>query len=49
MAIDLAQRIRRIYPTFSKGQKKIANVVLNDYDKVAYLTASKLGRMVGVS
>lgn len=49
MAIDLAQRIRRIYPTFSKGQKKIANVVLNEYDKVAYLTASKLGRMVGVS
>ena len=49
MAIDLAQRIRRIYPTFSKGQKKIANVILNDYDKVAYLTASKLGRLVGVS
>ncbi len=49
MAIDLAQRIRRVYPTFSKGQKKIANAILNDYDKAAYLTAAKLGKFVGVS
>ena len=49
MATDIAQRIRNIYSTFSKGQKKIANAILNDYDKAAYLTASRLGRMVGVS
>ncbi len=49
MATDIAQRIRNIYSTLSKGQKKIANAILNDYDKAAYLTASRLGRMVGVS
>lgn len=49
MAIDISQRIRKIYPTLSKGQKKIANAILNDYDKAAYLTASRLGELVGVS
>lgn len=49
MAADISERIRSIYHTLSKGQKKIANAVLNDYDKVAYLTAAKLGDMVGVS
>ena len=49
MAADISERIKAVYPTLSKGQKKIANAVLNDYDKVAYLTAAKLGEMVGVS
>lgn len=49
MAADISERIRAIYSTLSKGQKKIANAVLNDYDKVAYLTAAKLGNLVGVS
>ena len=49
MANDISQRIKNSYATFSKGQKKIANAILNDYDKVAYMTASKLGIMVGVS
>ena len=49
MANDIAQRIKDYYPTFSKGHKKISAVVLNDYDKIAYMTASKLGRYVGVS
>ena len=49
MAADISERIRTIYSTLSKGQKKIANAVLNDYDKVAYLTAAKLGTLVGVS
>ena len=49
MATDIAQRIRNIYPTLSKGHKKIANAILNDYDKAAYLTASRLGNMVSVS
>ena len=49
MAADISERIRNCYPTFSKGQKKIANSILNDYDKVAYMTASKLGALVGVS
>ncbi len=49
MAADISERIRSLYPTFSKGQKKIANAILNDYDKTAYLTAAKLGKLVGVS
>ena len=49
MATDISERIKSIYPTLSKGQKKIANAILNDYDKTAYLTAAKLGQLVGVS
>ena len=49
MANDISQRINDFYPTFSKGQKKIANAIINDYDKTAYLTAAKLGQLVGVS
>lgn len=49
MAIDISQRIRTLYPSFSKGQKKIAAAILNQYDKAAYMTASRLGKMVGVS
>lgn len=49
MANDISQRIRNVYSTLSKGQKKIANVILNDYDKAAYLTAARLARLSGVS
>ncbi len=49
MSLSLSQRIKNAYPSFSKGQKKIAATILNDYDKVAYLTAAKLGKLVGVS
>ena len=49
MAADISQRIRGAYHTFSKGQKKIANAILNDYDKAAYMTAARLGKYVGVS
>jgi DNA-binding MurR/RpiR family transcriptional regulator len=34
---------------FSKGQKRIAGYILENYDKAAFMTASKLGRLVGVS
>ena len=49
MAADISERIRAVYATLSKGQKKIANAVLYEYEKVAYLTAAKLGELVGVS
>ncbi len=49
MAADISERIRNGYPSFSKGQKKIANAILHDYDKAAYMTAARLGRLVGVS
>ena len=35
--------------TFSKGQKRISNYILANYDKAAYMTAAKLGAIVQVS
>ncbi len=49
MHTDISRKIQDSYASFSKGQKKIANAILNDYDKVAYMTAAKLGKMVEVS
>ena len=49
MATDIAQKIRKTYGTFSKGQKKLANAVLNNSEVVSELTAANLGRLVGVS
>ena len=34
---------------FSKGQKRIAAYILENYDKAAFMTASRLGNLVGVS
>ena len=36
-------------PEMSKGHKAIAGYILENYDKAAYMTASKLGENVGVS
>ncbi len=41
--------IKTRMPEFSKGQKQIANYILAHYEKAAYMTASKLGGLVGVS
>ena len=45
----LAVRIKNKMPDFSKGQKLIAKYIEEHYDKVAFMTASKLGATVGVS
>ncbi|WP_293008902.1 MULTISPECIES: MurR/RpiR family transcriptional regulator [unclassified Oscillibacter] len=34
---------------FSKGQKRIASYIMENYDKAAFMTASKLGQLSGVS
>lgn len=34
---------------FSKGQRRIAEYILANYDKAAFMTANKLGSIVGVS
>ncbi|MBQ8351870.1 MAG: MurR/RpiR family transcriptional regulator [Clostridia bacterium] len=49
MENDIESRIRSQFSEFSKGQKKIATVILDNYDKAAYMTAAKLGEMVQVS
>ena len=36
-------------PSFSKGQKLIANYIVEHYEKAAYMTAAKLGSRVSVS
>jgi len=46
---DLLQRIAERYKKMSKGQKLIADFILNNYDKAAFMTASKIGHKVGVS
>lgn len=45
----LISHIQSQYTRFSKGQKLIAQYILKNYDKVAFMTACKLGEMVGVS
>lgn len=49
MKRNLIAMIEEGMQTFSKGQKRIANYILEHYDKAAYMTASKLGALVGVS
>lgn len=46
---DLLKIIEERMPSFSKGQKRIASYILEQYDKAAYITASKLSEIVGVS
>ena len=46
---DLLERIREEYSSYSKGQKAIATYILENYDKAAFMTASKLGDKVQVS
>lgn len=46
---SVLQTIRNGMDTFSKGQKRIANYILENYDKAAFMTASKLGQTAQVS
>lgn len=46
---DLLNRIQQHFKKLSKGQKRIAEYILNNYDKVAFMTASTLGEAVDVS
>ena len=46
---QLINIIQAQYSRLSKGQKLIAQYIINNYDKVAFMTASKLGEAVGVS
>lgn len=46
---SVLQTIRNGMDTFSKGQKRIARYILENYDKAAFMTASKLGQTAQVS
>lgn len=49
MQNNLPALLNERLPKLSKGHKKIAEYILNHYDKAAFMTASKLGNIVGVS
>ncbi len=49
MESDLLTRLNDELKTFSKGQRAIAKFILDNYDKAAFMTAGKLGKIVGVS
>lgn len=46
---ELSNRINECYSKLSKGQKRLATYITDNYDKAVFLTAAKLGEVVGVS
>lgn len=49
MENDLLEVLSKDRAGFSKGQKSIAKYILANYDKAAFMTAGRLGKIVGVS
>ena len=49
MERDVIQRIAAVRPKMSKGQKRIADFIVNSYDSAAFMTAATLGKAVHVS
>lgn len=49
MNSDVLSLIRTNMDGFSKRQRVIANYILSNYDKAAYMTASRLGKAISVS
>lgn len=46
---ELLSRINDNYSIMSKGQKKIAAYIIKNYEKAVFLTAAKMGEIIGVS
>lgn len=46
---NLITKINENYGKMSKGQKCLANYIVDNYDKAVFYTAAKLGEIVGVS
>ena len=49
MHYDILAILQEKAPTFSKGQRRIAQYITESYDKAAFMTANRLGKTVGVS
>ena len=45
---ELINRINEKYSSMSKGQKLLSTYITDNYDKAVFLTAEKLGKVVGV-
>ncbi len=49
MTSDILSLLQQKEKEFSKGQKRICRYITESYDKAAFMTASRLGKTVGVS
>lgn len=49
MTGDIMTTLQDGLQTFSKGQRRIAQYILEEYNKAAFMTAARLGEKVGVS
>lgn len=49
MEMDILSVLEHKFPSFSKGQRTIAQFILKNYDKAAFMTAARLGEVTGVS
>lgn len=49
MSRSVLQTIREEMDTFSKGQKRVARFILDNYDRAAFMTAARLGETASVS
>lgn len=49
MRQDILSVLKSKEATFSKGQRRIAQYILESYDKAAFMTANSLGKTVGIS
>ena len=49
MENDILSALQDCAMSFSKGQRRIAQYIIDEYDKAAFMTAAKLGKTVGVS
>ena len=49
MSQDILGILQERENSFSKGQKRIAQYIRENYDKAAFMTANRLGKTAGVS
>lgn len=49
MRQDILSLLKAKEASFSKGQRRIAQYILESYDKAAFMTANALGKTVGIS
>ena len=47
--MEIIEQIEKAAPKMSKGHRAIANFIIDNYDKAAYMTAAKLGEVTNVS
>jgi DNA-binding MurR/RpiR family transcriptional regulator len=46
---ELFDKLKRLYPDFSKGHKKIADVIFESWESIAFISPREIGERLGVS